>query len=105
MDMGTLSKMLSEAAGPSLQQECGTKYPQGIQHGEIAVLGGGNIHGVKQVYCVAIPRYDKHTVGSDTPIQVPIRRGNIMSNNNLHEYIHKSHHIYIFSLFESNIKL
>lgn len=66
---GTLSKSILEAAGSELQKECATKYPNGIQHGEIAVVGSGNIK-CKNVYCGALPRFDKPEDGEDPKQQL-----------------------------------
>ncbi|XP_053400000.1 uncharacterized protein LOC123557665 isoform X2 [Mercenaria mercenaria] len=61
---GTLSNSVLEAAGPALQVECKSKYPKGIQHGEIAILAPANIS-CKGIYCGALPRYDKPQDGSN----------------------------------------
>ncbi|XP_052794381.1 protein mono-ADP-ribosyltransferase PARP15-like isoform X1 [Mya arenaria] len=63
---GTLSKTILEAAGPGLQTDAQTRYPRGIQHGQVAVLGPGNI-GCRAIYCGAIPRYDKRSEGEKSP--------------------------------------
>lgn len=55
---GTLSDAISSAAGPSMQPECSSKYPNGITHGELAVVGPGKLT-CKAVYLGALPRYDK----------------------------------------------
>jgi O-acetyl-ADP-ribose deacetylase (regulator of RNase III) len=44
--------------GDSIQQECQSKYPDGINPGEIAVTGGGNL-GCKIVCHGALPAWDK----------------------------------------------
>ena len=62
---GTLSNCVLEAAGPALQQECNLKFPKGIQHGELAVLSPGSVIDCKNIYCGALPRYDKPQDGSD----------------------------------------
>lgn len=41
---GAVSASLLKAGGPILQQECDQNYPQGIQHGDIAVTSGGNLY-------------------------------------------------------------
>ncbi|XP_056006116.1 protein mono-ADP-ribosyltransferase PARP14-like isoform X2 [Ostrea edulis] len=40
---GAVSASLLKAGGRTLQQECDQNYPNGIQHGEIAVTSGGNL--------------------------------------------------------------
>lgn len=61
---GTLSNSVLEAAGPALQAECKSKYPKGIQHGDIAVLNAANLP-CKHVYCGSIPRCDRPEPGTD----------------------------------------
>ncbi|XP_061194415.1 protein mono-ADP-ribosyltransferase PARP14-like isoform X2 [Saccostrea echinata] len=43
LNHGAVSGSISKAGGDSIQQECLTKYPDGINPGEIAVTGGGNL--------------------------------------------------------------
>ncbi|XP_071089965.1 protein mono-ADP-ribosyltransferase PARP15-like [Haliotis cracherodii] len=50
---GVVSKILLEAAGDDLQDECNTKYPSGVKVGEVAVTGGGNLS-CKQVYHITL---------------------------------------------------
>ncbi|XP_067657209.1 protein mono-ADP-ribosyltransferase PARP15-like [Haliotis asinina] len=50
---GVVSKVMLEAAGDDLQDECKTKYPSGIKAGEVAVTGGGNLS-CKQVYHITL---------------------------------------------------
>ena len=69
LDQGTLSKCVLEAAGPSLQAECSTKYPQGIQHGEVAELAPGQ-SGFKKIILCSIPRLGKHAYGGKDPAEV-----------------------------------
>ncbi|KAK3094887.1 hypothetical protein FSP39_007507 [Pinctada imbricata] len=40
---GAVSNSLLNAAGPSIQQECNMNYPNGVQHGQVAVTKGGNL--------------------------------------------------------------
>ncbi|WAQ98782.1 PAR15-like protein, partial [Mya arenaria] len=63
---GTLSKTILEAAGPGLQTDAQTRYPRGFQHGQVAVLGPGNIE-CRAIYCGAIPRYDRRSEGEKSP--------------------------------------
>lgn len=71
---GALSEAVLQAAGPELQNECATKYPHGIRHGEIAVLSPGKLH-CKQIYCGALPRCDKP--GDSRPDEVMSRLMNV----------------------------
>ncbi|XP_062593153.1 protein mono-ADP-ribosyltransferase PARP14-like, partial [Saccostrea cucullata] len=43
LNYGAVSASISKAGGDSIQQECLNKYPDGINPGEIAVTGGGNL--------------------------------------------------------------
>ncbi|VDI73334.1 blast:Poly [Mytilus galloprovincialis] len=43
LNAGKASKALLTVAGNSLQTECKEKYPTGIQAGEVAITGGGNL--------------------------------------------------------------
>lgn len=40
---GAVSASISRTGGESIQQECKTKYPEGINFGEIAVTAGGKL--------------------------------------------------------------
>ena len=62
---GRASSVLLEAGGNCLQDECNLKYPEGIEHGEIAVVTGGNLS-CKKVYFVALPFWS----GNQTDRQV-----------------------------------
>ena len=66
---GTLSHYVLDMAGPSLQTEVDEKYPNGIQHGEIAVLDSGGLP-CKHIYCGALPRYDRPPKESQPPEMV-----------------------------------
>lgn len=44
--------------GDTIQQECQSKYPNGLNTGEIAVTGGGNLT-CKVVCHGALPAWDK----------------------------------------------
>ncbi|XP_025093182.1 poly [ADP-ribose] polymerase 14-like [Pomacea canaliculata] len=48
MSKGQVSRDLLRVGGPQLQEECKTKYPNGINFGEIAVTGKG---GPKGLFC------------------------------------------------------
>ncbi|KAL3880945.1 hypothetical protein ACJMK2_033147 [Sinanodonta woodiana] len=55
---GSLSDSLLEEAGSELQDECDEKYPDGIQHGDVAVTAGYNLQ-CEKVYHGALPSWDK----------------------------------------------
>lgn len=57
LSQGLVSTSISRAGGDSIQQECKTKYPKGINFGEIAVTGGGKL-GCKIVCHGALPQWD-----------------------------------------------
>jgi O-acetyl-ADP-ribose deacetylase (regulator of RNase III) len=56
LDYGNTSKALVAKAGPGLQQECSTYYPQGIKFGDIAETGGHNL-ACKKVFHLALPEW------------------------------------------------
>lgn len=58
LDLGPVLASISKTGGDSIQQECRAKYPTGINFGEIAVTGGGNL-ACKIVCHVALPLWDK----------------------------------------------
>lgn len=60
LSQGAVSLSISKTGGDSIQQECKTKYPEGINFGEIAVTGGGNL-ACKIVCHGALPSWDKGT--------------------------------------------
>ncbi|KAK3597792.1 hypothetical protein CHS0354_006160 [Potamilus streckersoni] len=43
--------------GQTLQDECKVNYPNGIKHGQIAIIGGGNLK-CKHVFLTTLPKYD-----------------------------------------------
>lgn len=57
LDLGTgvISKILSLAAGPTLQEECIRKSP--ISPGQLAVTGSGNIK-CKYIFHIVLKEYD-----------------------------------------------
>ncbi|OWF51697.1 Poly [ADP-ribose] polymerase 14 [Mizuhopecten yessoensis] len=57
LDGTVMSKGLSQAAGPSVQQECNDKYPRGITAGDVAVTTGGQLN-CNHIYHVTIPKWD-----------------------------------------------
>lgn len=57
---GLVSASISKIGGDSIQQECKTKYPDGINFGEIAITGGGNL-ACKIVCHGALPQWDQGT--------------------------------------------
>lgn len=54
--LGRGSKALLTAAGAGLQTECNEKYPTGIQKGEVAVTGPGNLR-CKFIFHGCLNRY------------------------------------------------
>lgn len=52
LNVGGVSKGLLGIAGEELQNECNSKYPNGITHGDIAVTGGAKLQ-CKEVYHVS----------------------------------------------------
>lgn len=57
---GAVSASISNLGGDSIQQECKTKYPEGINFGEIAITGGGKL-ACKIVCHGALSQWDKGT--------------------------------------------
>ena len=53
---GGVSKSLLAAGGNSLQDECRKNYPMGIQPGQIARTGGGNLK-CKCVFHTCLPNW------------------------------------------------
>ncbi|KAJ8297708.1 hypothetical protein KUTeg_024239 [Tegillarca granosa] len=53
---GCVTSALSRAAGKSLQQECNSQYPDGIQQGEVATTRGGKLK-CNRVYHVTLPQW------------------------------------------------
>lgn len=56
LSKGRMSKSMLEAAGQEIQNECKSKYPDGIGHDEIADVKGGKMK-CKRIYFVALPLY------------------------------------------------
>ncbi|KAK3585472.1 hypothetical protein CHS0354_003321 [Potamilus streckersoni] len=52
---GTCAALL-HVGGQTLQDECKINYPNGIKHGQIAIIGGGNLK-CKHVFFTALPQY------------------------------------------------
>ncbi|XP_041356180.1 protein mono-ADP-ribosyltransferase PARP14-like [Gigantopelta aegis] len=61
LSRGPISKIILEAAGPSIQEECQTKYPHGIESWGVAVTSGGNIN-CKQIYHISLVRSEWSSV-------------------------------------------
>jgi O-acetyl-ADP-ribose deacetylase (regulator of RNase III) len=57
LSKGAVSKTLSDAAGPGLQGECQSKYPRGINYGDVVRTGGHKLQ-CKYVYHGVCPRWD-----------------------------------------------
>lgn len=51
---GALSMSIGNAAGPELQQECKSQYPDGVEIGQIAVVNGYNLP-CKAVHFCTLP--------------------------------------------------
>lgn len=56
--MGGISKAILAAAGSTIQDECKSKYGDGLLPGTIAETGGGNM-AVKAIYHIVVPRQNK----------------------------------------------
>ena len=54
LNTGSISRAILHAAGPSLKEECESKYPTGIQYGQVAVTGGHRLR-CKNIYHGALP--------------------------------------------------
>ncbi|KAL5012887.1 hypothetical protein ScPMuIL_011438 [Solemya velum] len=57
---GRASAALLAAAGDNIQTECDENYPNGIQPGEVAITGPGNLHCCK-IYHACLPKYKGST--------------------------------------------
>ena len=57
LNQGAVSTSIMKLGGASIQQECHVKYPKGINYGEVAITGGGNLC-CKSVYHGALPKWD-----------------------------------------------
>ncbi|XP_041355431.1 protein mono-ADP-ribosyltransferase PARP14-like [Gigantopelta aegis] len=58
---GPISKIILEAAGSSIQEECKNNYPNGIESWGVAVTSGGNIT-CKQIYHICLVRSEWSSV-------------------------------------------
>ncbi|KAH3835074.1 hypothetical protein DPMN_108413 [Dreissena polymorpha] len=67
LNNGNLCKSVLAEGGPGLQTECKAKYPNGLKHGDIAVISAGKLNTCKYVYCGAIPRFDRNEPGIGNP--------------------------------------
>ena len=56
---GSVSALIAEKAGPSVQLECSSKYPNGIKYNEIAVTSGGNLQ-CQYIYHCALPAWSSN---------------------------------------------
>ena len=56
---GQMSAALLKAAGSTIQQECTSAYPVGLQDGEVAITTGGNL-ACKQIYHAVCPHSEKN---------------------------------------------
>jgi len=54
---GALSKSLMKVGGRSIQDECQSKQPKGIQHGQVIVTKGGNLT-CDSIYHSSLPAWD-----------------------------------------------
>ena len=55
-ESGAVSSSILAQAGPSLQDECRTKYPGGVKTGDIAITTGHALK-VKSVYHLALANW------------------------------------------------
>lgn len=60
LSQGVVSANISKTGGDSIQKECLSKYPDGINFGEIVVTGAGNL-ACKIVCHGALPQWDYGT--------------------------------------------
>lgn len=60
LSQGVVSANISKTGGDSIQKECLSKYPEGINFGEIVVTGAGNL-ACKIVCHGALPQWDYGT--------------------------------------------
>lgn len=61
LDEGRLSSAISEMAGPSLQNECKLKYPDGLKDGQVAKTYAYNLSNLKLIYHISLPGYNVAT--------------------------------------------
>lgn len=54
LNTGGISRAILHAAGQSLKEECESRYPTGIQYGQVAVTGGHKLR-CKKIYHGALP--------------------------------------------------
>ena len=64
---GTVSKTILERAGSEIQNECATRFPGGIQWGDVAVTQGYNLK-CSNVFHGALPEWD--TTGNALHVRV-----------------------------------
>ena len=63
LSTGQLSAALLKAAGQTIQQECTSKYPVGVQDGDVGITSGGNLS-CKYIYHAVCPHAkENRTVG------------------------------------------
>ncbi|XP_062596514.1 protein mono-ADP-ribosyltransferase PARP14-like [Saccostrea cucullata] len=60
LNQGGVSASIVKMGGIDIQQECKSKYPRGIEFGEIAVTGGGNLY-CRFLFHGALPGWDKNS--------------------------------------------
>ncbi|CAI9714769.1 Hypothetical predicted protein [Octopus vulgaris] len=63
LNNGSISKLILNAAGPEIQNECNQKYPRGISTSEIAVTKGYNLN-CKNVFHLVLPPWDVNSPDS-----------------------------------------
>lgn len=61
---GAISKSISQAAGRELQAECQSKYPDGIQHGQVIATSGYRLH-CRKVYHGSVQKWDRGAGNSE----------------------------------------
>lgn len=87
LGQGTLSNCVLEEAGSGLQEECQSKYPSGIQHGQVAELGPGD-SSFKQILLGAVPRCERRG-GEQVPLDVNDLLRNLKRNARVRRFFKK----------------
>jgi len=87
LENGRASNALIQATGQGIQTECDNKYPNGINHGEIAITSGGNLS-FKYIYHGSLPKYanagDEHVRTTHVYLQKnKTKQKQIIARNNV----------------------
>ena len=51
---------ISQSAGPSIQQECKTLYPNGINENAVAITTAGNINNVNFIFHLVLNHFTEN---------------------------------------------